>query len=83
MVLRFLTVINRPNSSPERAESVATIYGKKLLKEEIVIVFPCLAVLIENENTRNKVTTVTLVYIHPFSLRISDKTILDFALFSL
>lgn len=50
MVLRFLIVINRLNFFFEWVEFVVIIYGKKLLKEEIVIVFFCLVVLIENEN---------------------------------
>lgn len=50
MVLRFLIVINRLNFFFEWVEFVVIIYGKKLLKEEIVIVFFCLDVLIENEN---------------------------------
>lgn len=50
MVLRFLIVINRLNFFFEWVEFVVIIYGEKLLKEEIVIVFFCLVVLIENEN---------------------------------
>lgn len=50
MVLRFLIVINRLNFFFEWVEFVVIIYGKKLLKEEIVIVLFCLVVLIENEN---------------------------------
>lgn len=62
MVLRFLIVINRLNFFFEWVEFVVIIYGKKLLKEEIVIVFFCLVVLIENENIYYRILEIRWFY---------------------
>lgn len=62
MVLRFLIVINRLNFFFEWVEFVVIIYGKKLLKEEIVIVFFCLVVLIENENIYYRIIEISWFY---------------------
>lgn len=62
MVLRFLIVINRLNFFFEWVEFVVIIYGEKLLKEEIVIVFFCLVVLIENENIYYRILEIRWFY---------------------